>query len=65
MTIYDQSEFHRQTIKCKNDKAKEEYISKEINHLKEHNEDSISLYDLGQVARINEIHNNARRMFSK
>lgn len=63
MTIYDQSEIHRQIVKHKNDKAKEEYITREMNNLKERNEDSISLYNLGQVARINKIHDDARRMF--
>jgi hypothetical protein len=60
---YDSAECQRYTEQCKRDNARKEYITKEIKKLREHNDGSISPYDLSQMALVNQIYNEAKRMF--
>ena len=61
---YDLSACQNYLERHKNDKAREKYIGERMRQLREH-DDGISLYDLSQMTKVNQIFSEAQRMFDK
>jgi hypothetical protein len=59
---YDLSEYRNYLERHKNDKARKKYIEERMSRLRNRDE-GINLYDLSQMARVNLIEDEARRMF--
>jgi hypothetical protein len=62
-SLYDSSAGRRYIEQHKNDKAREKYIEERMRQLRNRDE-GINLYDLSQMARVNQIFGEALRMFN-
>jgi hypothetical protein len=61
---YDLSACQNYLERHKNDKVREKYIGERIKQLREY-DNGISPYDLSQMAKVDQIFSEARRMFDK